>query len=105
MRDLTVEGIEPNPGPSWSALLSKLKELYPENYSDIHNDLTEFEKNIKLALKTKVVTTAEVEDFFRDDKLVAKYPLDRGVTSIIKEGLAKLKESSGLSTGILSFII
>ncbi len=104
MRDLTAEGIESNPGPSWDDLLSKLQELYPKDYPRAQDYLNSLEEHLKKAFESPFVTTVEVGRFFEDQKMQAEHKVPPAVASMIKEGLSKL-ETSFPSIGIVSYHI
>ncbi len=91
IRDLTAEGIESNPGPSWDDLLEVVKKKFPLDYPNIQDNLNRLREFLKKAFESPVITTTEVEDFFKDEKLQAEHNVPRGVANIIKEGLSSLK--------------
>ncbi len=90
-RDLTMEGIESNPGPSWDDLLEVMKEKFPLDYPNIEGDLDQLQQYLKKVFESPIITTTEVEDFFGDEKLQTEHKVSRGMVHAIKEGLSRLK--------------
>jgi hypothetical protein len=85
-RDLTQEGIEPNPGPSWNEILATLKQkiLDDDDWNAIQKPLTEFKNEAKkLELLVTDIAVKKLIQNINEDTRLANDLSARGVTKAL----------------------
>jgi hypothetical protein len=91
MRELTREGIEPNPGPTtWTEIYSEIKSFFGVEWTPEHEALTEINGKIRSHCKLDLAPST--------DEHVAKYFLDTSdqhpMRPYIEEAIIRIKKST-----------
>ena len=67
-RDLTHEGIEPNPGPSWDDFLREVQKKWPTDFQNILPPLQKLREDLlsKLQLRPVILLTKHVLEYLQN---------------------------------------
>lgn len=99
-RDLVLEGIEPNPGPSWQEFVEKLKiKVGEEDFKELQPFLTTLKE--KLRPKTIVPHTDDILDYLNTNR--EQLERDRIPIKVLKETVDELKSKGKCSIMIYYF--
>jgi hypothetical protein len=70
IRDLTNEGIESNPGPTWKEFVDHLKKKYEEDeWALVDKELVNIKTKMKAEYKKDIVDTTDLIDYLSKTKL------------------------------------
>ena len=92
-RDLTQEGIEPNPGPEWTTILPQLQNYFPKSHQAITSALQEIENMILDSEEILSVTEQDMRNYLTDDGNSTVFQKLK-ISSNIRQDLIRLLDSA-----------
>jgi len=85
VRDLTLEGVEANPGPlTWKELETKLSKRYGDDFSEVKPILAALKEKIKTYKQLSLVDPAHILEYFNDKNILLTRE-EEGIAGILGE--------------------